>query len=76
MTKDEIMDRLADSLYEETGYPIDIAEIPERLHDELGTGYGLSIYLNDVFGWATSFTMDFLPERKSTVNELHIEFMS
>jgi len=73
--KDETLMDLEDELEDLTGFFFSISKIKNEETVKLfGDGYGLDIYFNDMFCWATSVAMCFIPENNKTLEDLINEF--
>jgi coenzyme F420-reducing hydrogenase alpha subunit len=74
MKEEELIEKIEDELYEETDFPVSIDELGEKATGRFGKGYMISIWFNDMFGWALSYEMAFIPQKHSTVIETVEEF--
>jgi len=71
MTEQE-QEELEDSLYDKYSFPISLDEFDKEPFP--GRKFGLSIWCNDMFGWALSWAIDFIPEKNGSFEKVTSEF--
>lgn len=71
---EEEQEKLSDALYEELDFPIGIHELQEEYKKQFNTDYAISIWFNDMFGWAYSYAMTFLKKDCKDSKDLITDF--
>ena len=61
-------------LYEKTRIPIEIGEMSEEYKKKFGSKYHISMWFNDMFGWAVSWSISFVPKEVKTIDGLLEKF--
>lgn len=68
------LEKLETRLWKQYKFPIAIQELDEGYKKKFQGQLLLTIWFNDMFGWALSYAVSFIPKKNNTVEELLSEF--